>query len=111
MGSTTAKVYETILRLVEKTTLRCYDPLDMGNIDEPVDKLTFEESPEVPIGKILQALEQDLDLSKGLPSNTTTQANGLHSEEAVAHDETDGLDGLEHRLSNLNAPTEERLRQ
>jgi DNA-directed RNA polymerase III subunit RPC3 len=76
-----------------------------------VDKLTLEESIEVPTGKILQALEQDLDLSKGLPFNATNDVNGLRSEDANTHDETDGLDGLEHRLSNLNGPTDESLRQ
>jgi DNA-directed RNA polymerase III subunit RPC3 len=115
MGTTTAKVFEAILRLVEKNTPRCYDPLDMGTIDESVDKLTLQESTELPTGKILQSLEHDLDLSKGLPSNNTAQAinglNGLHSEEAKAQDETDELEGLEHRLSNLNGPTDETLRQ
>ena len=115
MGSTTAKVFEVILRLVEKNTPRCYDPLDVGTIDESVDKLTLEESPEVPTDKILQALAQDLDLSKGLPFNNPAQApndlNGICSEDTTAHDETDGLDGLEHRLSNLNGPTEDTLRQ
>lgn len=115
MGATTAKVFEAILRLVEKNTPRCYDPLVVGTIDESVDKLTLEESPELPTGKILQALEQDFDLSKGLPSSYTTQTIngliGLHSEEAKAQDETDELDGLERRLSNLNGSTDDTLRQ
>jgi len=115
VGATTAKVFEAILRLVEKHTTRCYDPFDMGPIDESVNRLTLEESPEVATDKILQALEKDLDLSKGLPSDNTAQPptglNGHHLEDVEAHDEIDRLDELEHRLSNLSGPNDGTIRR
>jgi len=80
-GDMTAKVYGTLLQLLEKNIPRCHDDLLAGARDE--DDAVYDSGKTATTFEIMEALDPSVDLSEGLDfdecSNSLT--NGLHDDD------------------------------
>ncbi|KAL0260408.1 RNA polymerase III subunit C82 [Diplodia seriata] len=71
LGETTSKVYEALLRQMERKVHRCNDPFDQApSEDDEADSL-----PSVTAREVLDILDPDLDLAAGI-GNQDAQTNG-----------------------------------
>lgn len=71
LGETTSKVYEALLRQMEKKVHRCNDPFDQApSEDDEADSL-----PSVTAREVLELVDPNLDLAAGIGSQET-QMNG-----------------------------------
>ncbi|OJD31969.1 dna directed rna polymerase iii subunit [Diplodia corticola] len=80
LGETTSKVYEALLRQMEKKVHRCNDPFDQA----PSEEDEADSLPSVTARELLDILDPDLDLTDGV-RNQDAQTNG----DALSDDEED----------------------
>ena len=90
------KVYETLLRLLEEQTPRCYDEFAEEVKDDPD---TIDKSPMVTAQAVAEAIGSNIDLTDGLQEDSG-HANGVNGNTNDENESNQGLNG--HSIDDVS---------